>query len=79
MLNKEKVKYFNIRFISLKYKIHVESLPTQNLIITYYVKDLPYDIAMWVKRAQKPTLPKAFEEAFSIEKDILSLKPSSNK
>jgi len=43
------------------------------------MKDLPHDITMMVKRAKKPTLHVAVEEALLVKKDILSLKPSSEK
>jgi hypothetical protein len=71
---KEKVKDFNQRFLTLKKKIPVDSMPAENLIVAYYTKALHNNIAIWVKRSKKNTLLEAFEEASQIEKDILSLK-----
>jgi hypothetical protein len=77
---KEKVKDFNQRFLTLKNRIPVDSMPAESLIIAYYTKSLHQSIAIWVKRSKKATLLEAFEEATQIEKDILSLKdPSSNE
>lgn len=73
---KEKVKDFNQRFLTLKSKIPVDSMPAENLNVAYYTKALHNNIAIWVKRSKKNTLLEAFEEAVLIEKDILSLKDS---
>jgi hypothetical protein len=75
---KEKVKYFNQRFLILKNWIPMDSMPTENLIIAYYTKALHQSIAIWVKRSKKATLLEAFEEANQIEKYILSLKESTS-
>jgi cell division septum initiation protein DivIVA len=53
-------------------------MPTKNLIIAYYTKDLHQSIAIWVKRSKKATLLEAFEEASQIEKEILSLKDTTS-
>jgi hypothetical protein len=71
---KEKVKDFNQRFLTLKNKIPVDSMPIEKLTVTYYTKALHNNIAIWVKRSKNNTLLEAVEEAFLIEKDILSLK-----
>jgi hypothetical protein len=71
---KEKLKYFNQRFLTLKNKIPVDSMLPKSLIVAYYAKALHNSIAIWVKRSKKNTLLEAFEEASQIEKDILSLK-----
>jgi hypothetical protein len=71
---KEKIKDFNQRFVTLKNRIPTDSMPTENLIITYYTKALHQNITIWVKRYKKATLLEAFEEASQIEKNILSLK-----
>jgi hypothetical protein len=71
---KEKVKDFNQIFLTLKNKIPIDSMPTESLIVAYYVKSLHNNIAIWVKSSKKKTLLEAFEEASQIEKDILSLK-----
>jgi hypothetical protein len=75
---KEKVKDFNQRFLTLKNRIHTDSMPAESLVIAYYTKSLHQSIAIWVKRSKKATLLEAFEEATQIEKDILSLKDSSS-
>jgi hypothetical protein len=75
---KEKVKDFNQRFLTLKNRIPVDSMPAESLVIAYYTKALHQSIAIWVKRSKKATLLEAFEEATQIEKDILSLKDSSS-
>jgi ribonuclease HI len=75
---KEKVKYFNQRFLTLKNRIPTDSMPAESLVIAYYTKALHQSIAIWVKRSKKATLVEAFEEATQIEKDILSLKDSSS-
>lgn len=76
---KEKVKYFNVMFPSLKNKIPVESMPAQNPIFSYCVKALPHNFYMWVKRAQKHILMTTFEEALVVVKHILSLNHSTDK
>jgi hypothetical protein len=75
---REKVKYFNQRFIMLKNRIPIDSMPAESLIVAYYTKDLHNNITIWVKRSKKSTLLEAFEEASQIEKDILSLKDNLN-
>jgi hypothetical protein len=48
------------------------------LFVAYYTKALHNNITTWVKRSKKNTLLEAFEEEVLIEKEILSLKYSSN-
>jgi regulatory protein YycH of two-component signal transduction system YycFG len=71
---KEKIKDFNQRFLTLKNRILVDSMPAENLIVAYYTKSLHQNVAIWVKRSKKATLLESFKEASQIEKDILSLK-----
>jgi hypothetical protein len=78
MNQKEKVKDFNQRFLTLKNKIPTESMPAENLIISYYAKALHHTTTMWVKRSKKNTLLEDFEESILIEKDMLSLKDNTN-
>jgi hypothetical protein len=78
MNSKEKVKDFNQRFLTLKNRIPVDSMPAESLVIAYYTKAIHQSIAIWVKISKKATLLEAFEEATQIEKDILSLKDSSS-
>jgi hypothetical protein len=75
---KEKIKDFNKKFLTLKNRIPMDSMPDENLIIAYYTKALHHSIAIWVKRSKKATLLEAFEEANQIEKDILSLKDTTS-
>jgi hypothetical protein len=75
---KEKVKYFNQIFLTLKNKIPTDSMPAESLIVAYYTKALHNNIAIWVKRSKKNTLLQSFEEAIQIENDILSLKDNLN-
>jgi hypothetical protein len=71
---KERIKYFNQRFLTLKNRIPMDSMPVENLIIAYYTKALHQSISIWVKRSKKVMLLEAFEEASQIKKDILKLK-----
>jgi hypothetical protein len=75
---KEKVKYFNQIFLTLKNRIPADSMLVESLIVAYYTKDLHNNIAIWVKRSKKSTFLDAFKEAIKIEKDILSLKDILN-
>ena len=59
--------------------IHNDSIPAKNLIVSYYVKAFPTNIVIWVKRAQKATLQKTFNESLFVDKCIHRFKPSSNK
>jgi hypothetical protein len=60
---KEKVKYFNQRFLTLKNRIPTDSMLSESLVIAYYTKSLHQSIAIWVKHYKKATLLEAFEEA----------------
>jgi hypothetical protein len=46
---KEKVKYFNQRFLMLKNQIPADSMPAVSLVIAYYTKALHQSIAIWFK------------------------------
>ena len=50
---KERVKYYNHQFSYLKNRILSTVLPVEELLVSYYIKGLPAQIAMWVKRARK--------------------------
>jgi hypothetical protein len=78
MNQKEKVKDFNQRFLTLKNKIPTDFMPVENLIIAYYGKYLHHTTTMWVKSPKNNTLLGAFEESILIEKDMLSLKDNTN-
>jgi hypothetical protein len=75
---KEKLKYFNQIFLTLKNNIPTDSMPMESLIVTYYAKALYNNIAIWVKRSKKNTLLGSFEEASQIEKDLSILKDNIN-
>ena len=53
---KERVKDFNQRFSCLKNRIPTNVLPTEELLVAYYIKGIPTPITMWVKRAHKTVL-----------------------
>jgi len=63
MIPKENVKDFNQRFLTLKNKIPIGSMPVESLIVVYYSKALHNNISIWVKRSKKNTLLEAFEKA----------------
>jgi hypothetical protein len=71
---KEKVKEFNQIFLTLKNKIHANSMSVESLSFAYYTKALHNNIAIWIKRSKKNTLLEDFKEASQIEKHILRLK-----
>ena len=53
-------------------------MSTKDHLVSYYVKYIPTPLGMWVKWVHKPTLQQVFDEAMLIEKDMLSLKDSSD-
>ena len=53
---KERVKYYNHRFSYLNNRIPNTVLPVEELLVVYYIKGLPTQIAMCVKRACKESL-----------------------
>ena len=64
---KERVKYFNQRFMTILNKFQPMAKPTQELQIEVDANALPASISMFVKRAAKTTLAQNFEEAKTIE------------
>jgi hypothetical protein len=68
---KEKIKDFNQRFLTLKNRIPMDSMPAENLIIAYYTKALHQSIAIWVKRSKKSMLLEAFEGPARLKKTSL--------
>ena len=76
MESKERIKYFNQRFLTLKNKIPVASQPPEDIIIENYTSALPKYSGMFVKRAGKTTLVETFEEAIKFEKDSMSYEPN---
>ena len=69
-----RVKYFSQKFSYLKNKIPITVILAKQLLVAYYIKGLPTQISMWVKRDLKTTLQEAFLEAVLVEKDMFSLK-----
>jgi hypothetical protein len=67
MSSKEKVKYFNQRFTTILKNFQPDVKPTQELQIEVYTNALLYSISMFVKRVDKHTLAKNFEETKTIE------------
>ena len=77
---KERFKDYNHRFSYLKNRIPSTVLPIEELLVAYYIKGLPTQIAMWVKRDCKESLQDAFSEAIQVERDMFCLKenPDTN-
>ena len=69
MDNKERIKYFNQRFLILRDKIPTALRLAEEVTIQFYTKALPPTIAMFVKRAKLATLAEVFDETILIEKD----------
>ena len=44
--------------------------PVEELLVSYYIKGLPTQIAMWVKKDHKTTMQEYFSEAILVEKDM---------
>lgn len=74
MDDKEKIKYFNQRFLSLRNRIPFESRSTEGVVIEYYTSPLPQTMAMFVKQTRKTTLQDNFVEPIRVENDLASLK-----
>ena len=53
-------------------------MPMENLTVSYYIKALHNNIAIWVKRSKKKTLIESFHKAVLFEKDITGLKDILN-
>jgi hypothetical protein len=52
--------------------------PIEDVTIEFYTSGLPMSMAMYVKNSEKGTLEEAFQEALKFEKNMMSLKGSSN-
>ena len=50
---KEKVQDYSQIFLYSKNRIPTTVLPVEELLVAYYIKGLPGQIAMWVKRARQ--------------------------
>ena len=75
MESKERIKYFNQRFLTLLNNIFVTSQPPEDIIIGNYASSLPKYLGMFVKKAGKITLVETFEEAIKVEKNSLTFEP----
>jgi hypothetical protein len=74
---KERIKYFNQRFLKLLNKMPETSKPGLDIQIDFYSSALPVSIAMFVKRESKNTLTEAMQEALDVEKEISSIASKS--
>ena len=70
---KEKVKYFNQRFLKLLKKIPISLHPTNEVLIEFYTTSLLITPNMFVKRVGKITLRETFDEEIKVEKEIIIL------
>lgn len=73
MNNKERIKDFNQRHMTLLNKFPADSIPAENMQIDFDTRALPITIAMFCRRSGKRTLAKMFDKAVSMEKDMISL------
>jgi hypothetical protein len=71
---KEKVKYFNKRFLTLINNIPHASNPVEDVSIEIYTSSLPISMETFVKRDENNSLEATFKEAIKVEKDMLGLK-----
>jgi hypothetical protein len=78
MDKKEKVKYFNQRFLNVLIKFPHDVAPAQSLAIEYYMTMLTPSIGMFVKRDNKNTLALNFDEAETIERELSSYEHHSH-
>ena len=75
---KERIKDYNEWFSYLKNRIPTTILLVEELLAAYYIKGLPAQIAMWVKRARKESLQEDFSKSIQFEKDIFYFKENPN-
>lgn len=71
MNEKEKVKDFNQRFMTLLNRILIK--PTEAVQIEFYNVALPPPIGMFVKNQDIQTLVDNFVEAIQVEKDLVKI------
>ena len=67
--NKEQIKDFNKRFLTLKNKIPIASQPPEDIIIENYTSSLPKYLGMFVKQDGKDNFVETFEETVKVEKN----------
>lgn len=70
MEQKEKVKYFDLRFNRIMDKFSVETKPHDSITIDYNTSTLSTSIAWFIKRVARPTLIEKYEEAIVVEKEL---------
>ena len=73
MDKKEKVQDFNQRFTTLLSSLSVANKPAEESLIDYYTTTLYPPIAMFVKRAFKPTSIENYDESNWVEVDLDSI------
>ena len=73
MNNKERIKDFNQRHMTLLNKFPADSIPAENMQIDFDTREFPITIAMFCRRSGKWILAKMFNKAVSMEKDMISL------
>ena len=71
MNEKEKVKDFNQRFMTVLNRILIK--PTEVVQIEFYNVTLPPPIGMFVKNQDIQTLEDNFAEAIQVEKDLVKI------
>jgi hypothetical protein len=72
MDKKEKVKYFNQRFLNVLIKFPHDVASTQSSTIEYYMTTFTPSIGIFVKRDNKKTLALNFDEVEIVEKELSS-------
>ena len=77
--NKERIKDFTKRFLTLKRKIHVACQPPEDIIKKNYASTLPKYLGMFVKQANKDTLFEIFGEAIKAENKYLTYEPERSR
>ena len=66
MDSKEKVKYFNQRFLMLKNRIPADSRPIEGVVIELYTSTLPQTMAMFIKLKENITLQDNFFKSIKL-------------
>jgi len=75
----EKIKDFKFRFNKLLNKIQDTSKPGVDVQIEWYIYSLPYNITIFVERANRATLIDTMKESLVVEKMILSLEKKTTQ
>ena len=70
---KERMHNFNQRFVAHLNNFVATIKPAENTLIEYYTSALGPEIAMFVKRSDKPTLVETYEEAEKVEAKMESI------